>query len=214
VDNALKMEASPFQRIKFLKGFLIMYVIVGLGNPGKKYENTKHNVGFWVIDTLAEKMGISLDKKNCSAISGTGIYQGKKVLLAKPQTYMNLSGEAVIQLLNYYDNLDELLIIHDDLDLAEGVIRFKEGGGLAGHNGLKSIAHHLHSNDFDRLRVGIGRPEFQKVVNYVLEPFEKEKQELLDEMEWKVLCVESLVCGKFFEGMSPKVFKTFFSSMR
>ncbi len=158
-----------------------MYVIVGLGNPGKKYENTKHNVGFWLIDALSEKMGITLDKKNCSSILGTGMYKGKKVLLAKPQTYMNLSGEAVIQVLNYYDNIEELLIIHDDLDLAEGTIRFKEGGGLAGHNGLKSIAFHLHSNDFDRLRIGIGRPEFQKVVNYVLEPFSKEKQELLDQ---------------------------------
>jgi len=157
-----------------------MYVIVGLGNPGKKYENTKHNVGFWVIDALSDKMGISLDKKSLSSHHGTGTYQGRKVLLAKPQTYMNLSGEAVIQIINYYDNLEGLLIIHDDLDLAEGALRFKEGGGLAGHNGLKSIAQHLHSNDFDRLRIGIGRPEQQKVVNYVLEPFSKEKKELLD----------------------------------
>ena len=157
-----------------------MYVIVGLGNPGKKYENTKHNAGFWVIDALAEKMGISLDKKNCSSILGTGVFQGKKILLAKPQTYMNLSGEAVIQILNYYDSLEELLIIHDDLDLAEGTFRFKEGGGLAGHNGLKSIAQHLHSQDFDRLRIGLGRPEQQKVVNYVLEPFSSDKKELLD----------------------------------
>lgn len=157
-----------------------VYVIVGLGNPGKKYEKTKHNVGFWAIDKLAEKMEISVDKKNCSSILGTGIYKGKKVLLAKPQTYMNLSGEAVIQIINYYDNLEELLIIHDDLDLAEGDIRFKSGGGLAGHNGLKSISQHLHSNDFERLRIGIGRPEQQKVVNYVLEPFNSEKKELID----------------------------------
>lgn len=159
-----------------------MYVIVGLGNPGKKYENTKHNVGFWVIDRLAEAMGISLDKKSCGAVLGMGMYEGKKILLAKPQTFMNLSGEAVIQILNFYDNLDELLIIHDDLDLPEGTLRFKEGGGLAGHNGLKSISQHLHSNDFDRLRIGIGRPEFKKVVNYVLEPFPKEKKDLVDEV--------------------------------
>ena len=157
-----------------------MYVIVGLGNPGKKYENTKHNVGFWVIDKLADKMGIAVDKKSCSSFLGKGLYQGKKILLAKPQTYMNLSGEAVIQILNFYDDLEELLIIHDDLDLGEGDIRFKSGGGLAGHNGLKSIAQHLHSNDFERLRIGIGRPEQQKVVNYVLEPFGSEKKELID----------------------------------
>lgn len=158
-----------------------MHLIVGLGNPGKKYENTKHNAGFWVIDRLAELMGIPVDKKSCSSLLGMGMYEGKKVLLAKPQTYMNLSGEAVIQIINYYDNIDDLLIIHDDLDLSEGSLRFKEGGGLAGHNGLKSIAQHLHSNDFDRLRVGIGRPEHQKVVNYVLEPFVKGKQELVDQ---------------------------------
>ena len=158
-----------------------MYVIVGLGNPGKKYENTKHNAGFWVIDRLSEVMNIPLDKKSCGSILGMGMYEGKKILLAKPQTFMNLSGEAVIQILNYYDNTDGLLIIHDDLDLPEGTLRFKEGGGLAGHNGLKSISQHLHSNDFDRLRMGIGRPERQKVVNYVLEPFVSDKQELVDQ---------------------------------
>ena len=154
-----------------------MLLIAGLGNPGLKYEKTKHNVGFWVIDALAKEFEISLDKKNCKAISGMGFYGGKKILLAKPQTYMNLSGESIIQLLNYYDSLDDLLIIHDELDLPVGRIRFKAGGGLAGHNGLRSIAQHLNSNDFDRLRIGIDRPARKKVVNYVLEPFKKEQEE-------------------------------------
>lgn len=158
-----------------------MYLIVGLGNPGKKYEQTRHNVGFWLIDRLAEKMGIAVEKKQSGAFIGTGMYKGKKILLAKPQTYMNLSGEAVIQLLNYYDTIDELIIIHDDLDLAEGVIRFKDGGGLGGHNGLKSITQHLHSQDFERLRIGIGRPDQQKVVNYVLEPFSQEHKKAVDQ---------------------------------
>ena len=158
-----------------------MFLIAGLGNPGPKYEKTKHNVGFWVIDALAQEFGIRLDKKNCKAISGTGFYGGKKILLAKPQTYMNLSGESVIQLLNYYDNMDDLIVIHDELDLPEGRIRLKSGGGLAGHNGLRSIAQHLNSNDFDRLRIGIGRPAQKKVVNYVLEPFSPEQQEEIDQ---------------------------------
>ena len=138
-----------------------MYMIVGLGNPGKEYALTKHNVGFWVIDKIAEEMNIDVEKKQCQALTGTGFWEGKKVLLVKPQTYMNLSGQAVIQLLNYYnDKIDDIIVIHDDLDLEPGMIRFKQGGGAGGHNGIKSIASHLNSNDFDRLKLGIGRGIF------------------------------------------------------
>lgn len=148
-----------------------MYMIVGLGNPGKEYALTKHNVGFWVIDKIAEEMNIDVEKKQCQALTGTGFWEGKKVLLVKPQTYMNLSGQAVIQLLNYYnDKIDDIIVIHDDLDLEPGMIRFKQGGGAGGHNGIKSIASHLNSSDFDRLKLGIGRGK-NETKDYVLTPF-------------------------------------------
>lgn len=130
-----------------------MYMIVGLGNPGDKYTATKHNVGFWAIDAIADEMNVLVEKKQCQALTGTGMWHGKKVLLVKPQTFMNLSGQAVIELLNYYaDQIDDLLIIHDDLDLEPGMLRFKQNGSSGGHNGIKSIAQHLNSNEFDRLK--------------------------------------------------------------
>lgn len=158
-----------------------MFLILGLGNPGKKYEKTKHNVGFWVIDNLAEELGIDLTQKKFRSLFGTGTYKGNKVILIKPETYMNLSGEALSEVLNFYtDQIEDIIVVHDDLDLSKGVLKFKSGGGLAGHNGLKSIAQHLNSNDFDRVRIGIGRPEEKKVVDYVLEPFKEGEAEVLE----------------------------------
>lgn len=158
-----------------------MYMIVGLGNPGSKYEATKHNVGFWVVDAIAAEMGILAEKKQCQALTGTGMWCGKKVLLVKPQTFMNLSGQAVMELLNYYaDRIDDLLVIHDDLDLLPGAIRFKQGGGSGGHNGIKSIAQHLNSNDFDRLKLGIGKGKGD-TADYVLTPFNSTDRPLMDE---------------------------------
>ena len=119
-----------------------MKMIVGLGNPGKEYATTRHNVGFMAIDRLAEQYGISVTKKECQALTGKGMIGGQQVLLVKPQTYMNNSGQAVGELIRYYDTIDDFIIIHDDMDIALGSIRFKQKGSAGGHNGLKSIIAH------------------------------------------------------------------------
>lgn len=157
-----------------------MKLIVGLGNPGSKYDGTKHNVGFDLVDLLAKRFNIEVAKKECQALTGIFYEAGEKVLLAKPQTFMNLSGNAVNELLHFYgDQIDDFLIIHDDLDLPVGHIRFKQKGSAGGHNGLKSIISHLNSNEFDRLKIGIDRKE--PVINYVLTPFGKADRKLIDE---------------------------------
>jgi len=158
-----------------------MYLIIGLGNPGRKYDNTRHNVGFAVIDKIAEKLNIQVDKKQAQSLVQSSFWQGKKVLLVKPQTYMNLSGQAVLELVNFYhDQIEDLLVIHDDLDLPVGQLRFKREGGSGGHNGLKSIIKYLNSQDFNRLKIGISRPpEYMEVVDYVLTSFTKEEEKIL-----------------------------------
>jgi len=160
-----------------------LFLIIGLGNPGQKYETTRHNAGFWVIDIIAQHLNIKVDKKQAQALIQSAFWDGKKVLLVKPQTYMNLSGQAVMQLINFYqDQVEDLLIIHDDLDLPVGQLRFKRGGGTGGHNGLKSIVQYLNSQDFDRLKIGIGRPsEYPDVKDHVLTPFTKEEKVSIDE---------------------------------
>lgn len=147
-----------------------MKLIVGLGNPGERYAQTRHNAGFWVVDTLAERWGIALKSTNFRAIYGEGHYGGEKVVLAKPQTFMNLSGEAVRGLVDYWQvELADMLVIHDDLDLPAYRIRFKCGGGSGGHRGVTSIIHHLQSESFARLKIGIGRPpELMPVEEFVL----------------------------------------------
>lgn len=150
-----------------------MKLLVGLGNPGARYEKNRHNMGFMVIDALAQQGGVSVNKKQGQALIGQMFISGKKVLLVKPQTYMNLSGQAVMELLNYYqDRIDDIIVIHDDLDLEFGRLRFKRGGGTGGHNGLKSISRMLNSPDYSRLKIGIGKPpDAMKVENYVLSDF-------------------------------------------
>lgn len=161
-----------------------MKLLVGLGNPGVNYENTRHNVGFLVIDALADEMGIEVTKKHGKSLLGQGHFDNCKVLLLKPQTFMNNSGEAVIEMLNFYkDRIEDLIVIHDDMDLDLGHIRFKAGGGTGGHNGLKSITSMLASNDYDRLRIGIGHPDDRnKVINYVLNNFKAEEKEILSKV--------------------------------
>ncbi|MBZ4653400.1 MAG: peptidyl-tRNA hydrolase [Peptococcaceae bacterium] len=161
-----------------------MKLIVGLGNPGKKYEKTRHNIGFMIVDELAASLGFTIEKKQNQALLGLGFLEGTKVLLAKPQTYMNKSGEAVLEVLNYYqDSIDDLIVIHDDLDMEFGRIRFKPGGGTGGHNGLKSITQMLNSPDYGRLKIGIGRPpQFMKVENYVLSEFTGAEKKVLPEV--------------------------------
>lgn len=160
-----------------------MKLIVGLGNPGSRYEQTRHNIGFKVIDALAKAHDIDVNKKQCRSLLGQGFLSGEKVLLVKPQTYMNNSGEAVWETLNFYrDNIDDLLAIHDDLDLEYGRLRFKDGGGTGGHNGLKSIEKMINSSDYGRLKMGIGRPEQMSVESYVLSKFSKEENQVLPKL--------------------------------
>ncbi|ACU94121.1 peptidyl-tRNA hydrolase [Cryptobacterium curtum DSM 15641] len=147
-----------------------MYLIVGLGNPGEEYEHTRHNAGFDTIDILADEAGARYWKNECGALSARGVLANEEVVLAKPQSYMNTSGGPVKQLCNTYGIApDNLIVIHDDLDIAPGRIRVKFGGGHAGHNGLRSICDKLGTRDWFRVRCGIGRPPGRmSVSDYVL----------------------------------------------
>lgn len=158
-----------------------MKVIVGLGNPGKRYERTRHNVGFMVIDELAERLNIQLNQSKFNGLYGIGHVQGEKVILVKPLTYMNLSGECVRPLMDYY-NIDDkdLVVIYDDLDLPVGKVRLRQKGSAGGHNGIKSLIQHLGTQEFKRVRIGIGRPKNgMKVPDYVLGTFLDEEQEAI-----------------------------------
>src|SRR4030042_5941742 len=158
-----------------------MYLIFGLGNPGNRYRLTRHNIGFMVLETLAAGLEIDLKQKSFNALWGKGKIANKIVLLAMPQTYMNLSGNAVRELLMFFKaDINNLIVIHDDLDLPFGTIRLKTGGGNAGHKGLESIIENLGSSDFMRIRIGIGKPaEKARIESYVLERFEPKEEALL-----------------------------------
>lgn len=148
-----------------------MFVIAGLGNPDKKYEHTRHNIGFDTLDYLAGKYGISVTEKKHKALCGTGYIEGVKVLLVKPQTYMNLSGEAIGDAINFYklDPESELLVIYDDITLAPGNIRVRKKGSAGGHNGIKSIIAHTGTQNFMRIRVGVGeKPKDWDLADHVL----------------------------------------------
>lgn len=147
-----------------------MYIIAGLGNPGAEYENTRHNVGFHVIDCLAERIGTELTERKFTALCGRGLLCGEKVLLLKPQTYMNNSGQSLRAAADFYKvPPEEIIVISDDIDLAQGQLRIRLKGSAGGHNGLKSIISHLNSQEFMRVRVGIGgKPEGWDLADYVL----------------------------------------------
>ncbi|MCE5212353.1 MAG: aminoacyl-tRNA hydrolase [Deltaproteobacteria bacterium] len=159
----------------------IMYLIAGLGNPGSRYQFTRHNIGFMVLEKIAAQWEVDLKQKSFNALWNKGKIAGREVLLAKPQTYMNLSGEAVQKLLAYFKvDAGNLIVIHDDLDLPFGTVRLKTGGGDAGHKGLKSIITSLGSADFMRVRMGIGKPsDKSQVENYVLQRFDSEETDSL-----------------------------------
>lgn len=174
-------------------------LVVGLGNPEKKYFETYHNIGFQFIDKVAEKLDIKINKKECKSLTGQGFVEkeetsinpktGKienkiikeKIILAKPQTYMNLSGEAVLELIKKYKlNLDEILIVLDDIDLEAGTYRYRENGSGGTHNGLRNIVQLLKSQNFKRIRIGIGKDEKIDLANYVLSKISKENKEKID----------------------------------
>lgn len=161
-----------------------MIIIAGLGNPGREYENTRHNAGFMTIDKLAKEYGIDVSEKKHKALIGKGVIEGQKVILAKPQTFMNNSGESLRELTDYYkpDIATEVIVIYDDITLDVGSIRVRKHGSAGGHNGMKSIIAHLSTEEFQRIRVGIGeKPPKMDLADWVLGHFPKEDKEHLED---------------------------------
>lgn len=183
-----------------------MFIIAGLGNPGKQYENTRHNVGFDAIDFLVDEYRIPSSGKQHKAMYGKGIIEGQKVILAKPMTYMNLSGEAVRALVDYYkvDPETELLVIFDDISLEPGNIRIRKKGSAGGHNGIKSIISHLGTQNFQRIKVGVGeKPKNWDLADYVLGTFSKSDRQLVDDaLERTAKAAAMIVRGDIDEAMN------------
>ncbi len=173
------------------------FLVVGLGNPGKEYVGTRHNVGAAVVEALAEAHNCVLRKSRDQSLSAEISLEGKKVLLAFPQTFMNNSGQAVSSIMrrNGISNPENLIVVHDEMDTPPGDLRIKFGGGLAGHNGLKSITNHLHTQDYLRLRLGIGKPaDKDSGANYVLKRPSKTEQEIFSQAIQKAIeAIEALI---------------------
>lgn len=190
-----------------------LYLIAGLGNPGRQYEATRHNIGFEVIDYVSQKHHIRLNKLKHRALFGEGRLGGVRVILAKPQTFMNLSGECIRDIVNYYKiPLENIVIVYDDISLPTGAIRIRARGSAGGHNGMKSIIYHLQSDEFTRLRIGIGAPQHKgDLTGYVLVRFsDNEAKEIADAIK---TAAEALLCiiqegapsaaGKYNRGRGP-----------
>jgi PTH1 family peptidyl-tRNA hydrolase len=161
-----------------------MILVVGLGNPGKAYSRSKHNLGFMVVDEVATRIGATLDKKGFAALYGEAVQEQKKLLLLKPQTYMNRSGQSVSQAAEFFKvTAQDIIVVYDEMDLQLGSLRIKLGGGSAGHKGIESIINHLGDDNFVRVRVGIGKP-VQKLdaVSHVLSSFKKGEKNIINEM--------------------------------
>lgn len=158
-----------------------MYIIVGLGNPGRKHIGTRHNIGFDAIVKMSDDFNISLNIKKHKAICGKGLIAGEKVVLAQPQTYMNLSGESVRPLMDYYKvSPDKLIIVYDDVNFDVGQLRIRRGGSAGGHNGIKNIISHLGTKEFPRVRIGVGKkPREWDLADYVLSKFSDEDNNIL-----------------------------------
>ena len=183
-----------------------MYIIAGLGNPTREYAHTRHNVGFDTIDMIADKYNISVDADKFKAHIGKGIIEGEKVILVKPQTYMNLSGESLRPIADYFkiDIANELVVIYDDIDLPPGQLRIRKRGSAGGHNGMKSIINHLGTEAFTRIRVGVGeKPKGYDLADYVLGHFSKEDKVLMDQgMKDAVATVEMILKGNLDAAMN------------
>ena len=174
-----------------------MYVICGLGNPGKKYENTRHNMGFITIDQLAEKHDIKVDRVKFKALVGEGRIAGQKVLLVKPQTYMNLSGESVQEVMHFYKlDPEELIVIYDDLDLEVGALRLRKFGSAGTHNGMRSVVQHLNSDRFPRIRLGIGANGKRDIIDHVIGGFTKDEVPVLEEAVTKAVSAIECMLGE------------------
>lgn len=160
-----------------------MFVIAGLGNPGIKYADTRHNIGFITLDYLAQQLNIKINKIKHKALVGEGYIGDEKVLLVKPQTYMNLSGESILDVVEYYKlPIENLIVIYDDIDLPLGVLRIRPKGSAGSHNGMKSIIYLLQRDDFPRIRIGIGKqPEHMDLADYVTGKFTKDEIPIITE---------------------------------
>lgn len=159
------------------------FLLVGLGNPGPKYEATRHNVGFMALDRLADRHRIGLTQQKFHGRYGTGIVCGKKVVALQPHTFMNLSGKSVVAAAQFFQiDPEHIVVLHDEIDLGLGTVRIKIGGGHGGHNGLRDIIDKSGSRDFNRVRIGVGRPVHGDVVNWVLSPFRPDELTALDQM--------------------------------
>ncbi|WML46439.1 aminoacyl-tRNA hydrolase [Neobacillus sp. PS3-40] len=182
-----------------------MKLIVGLGNPGRQYEQTRHNIGFEVIDRLSDQFGIPLNQSKLKGFYGIGFYKGEKILLLKPLTYMNLSGESIRAIMDYYQiDMENFLVVFDDLDLPVGKIRLRQKGSAGGHNGIKSTISHLGTQQFNRIRVGIDRPvSGMNIADYVLGRFQKEEQvEIQEAVKKSAEACESWLTNPFLQVMN------------
>lgn len=183
-----------------------MYVVAGLGNPTGKYEKTRHNIGFDVIDIIAGKYNISMTTKKHQAVCGAGIVNGERVLLVKPQTYMNLSGESIGAILKFYriDPENRLIVVYDDISLPLGKIRIRKKGSPGGHNGIKNIISHIGGQDFLRIKIGVGeKPPEWDLADYVLSRFSREEQGLRNEaVEEAVRAVDLLISDSVEQAMN------------
>lgn len=160
-----------------------LFIIIGLGNPGKKYENTRHNVGFITIDYLASKYGVSVTKLKHKALYGDGSIAGNRVILVKPQTFMNLSGESVREIIEWYKApMSNIVLVYDDIDLAVGRIRVRPKGSAGTHNGMRSVLYQIRSDEFPRVRIGVGRPpEGWDLADFVLSRFGEDEKKAVEE---------------------------------
>ena len=181
-----------------------MYIIAGLGNPGQKYEATRHNVGFSVIDKLAEVHNINVDKKQFKGLTGRGIIGGQQVLLLKPLTYMNLSGESIRAAFDFYKpETDQVLVIFDDISLETGQLRIRKKGSAGGHNGVKSIIAHLGTQEFPRIKVGVGEPKKGELVDFVLGRFHGDDLQIMkDAVDQASKAVETFLESGVQEAMN------------
>ncbi len=160
-----------------------MYLIVGLGNPEADYSNTRHNMGFNTINKVAERCNININKKKFDGLYGTGLIENQKVILLKPQTFMNLSGKSIIEFFNFYKlDIENIIIIYDDMDIEKGKVKIRKKGGAGSHNGMKSVISELNTEEFYRVRVGIGTPKYKDdLINYVIGAIPEEEKCILDE---------------------------------
>ena len=182
-----------------------MYIIAGLGNPGSEYELTRHNIGFRVIDELAEEYNINIGENKHKGLIGKGVIEGQKVVLVKPQTFMNLSGECIRAVIDYYkESIDHFIVVYDDISLGVGKLRVRPKGSAGGHNGIKNIIAHLGGQVFPRIKVGVGeKPPKYDLADYVLGHFSKAEQELMSEgYDNAVKAVELIVSDQMSEAMN------------